>query len=129
LPITYHIGPGSAVVHLALKFDWASRPLYDVVARIPGTTSPDQLVIYGNHHDAWVNGAGPRNGFCRRDTEKAHRGKCLESLSAAWLKRCPGRHPHITDPERSPTPRAPSFRTMGTICGYCYPSASPPLHP
>ncbi len=57
LPITYHIGPGPARVHLALKFDWKVRPLYDVIARIPGARSPDQMVIYGNHHDAWVNGA------------------------------------------------------------------------
>ena len=57
LPITYHVGPGPARAHLALKFDWAVRPLYDVIARVPGARSPDQMVIYGNHHDAWVNGA------------------------------------------------------------------------
>ncbi len=57
LPITYHIGPGPSRVHLALKFDWKVRPLYDVIARIPGARSSDQMVIYGNHHDAWVNGA------------------------------------------------------------------------
>jgi len=57
LPITYHLGPGAARVHLALKFDWGVRPLYDVIARIPGARSRDQMVIYGNHHDAWVNGA------------------------------------------------------------------------
>jgi N-acetylated-alpha-linked acidic dipeptidase len=57
LPITYHIGPGVAPVHLALRFEWQSRPLYDVIATIPGAVWPDQWVIYGNHHDAWVNGA------------------------------------------------------------------------
>ena len=57
LPLTYHVGPGPARVHLALKFDWQSRPLYDVIARIPGADAPDEWVIYGNHHDAWVNGA------------------------------------------------------------------------
>ncbi|HET7565041.1 MAG TPA: M28 family peptidase, partial [Gemmatimonadaceae bacterium] len=57
LPITYHIGPGPAKVHLAVKFDWKVRPLYDVIARIPGSEAPNQWVIYGNHHDAWVNGA------------------------------------------------------------------------
>jgi len=57
LPITYHIGPGTAKVHLALSFEWQSRPLYDVIATIPGAVWPDQWVIYGNHHDAWVNGA------------------------------------------------------------------------
>ncbi len=57
LPITYHIGPGPARVHIALQFDWQVRPLYDVVVRIPGVTYPDQWVLHGNHHDAWVNGA------------------------------------------------------------------------
>ena len=57
LPITYHIGPGSAVVHLALEFDWQTRPVYDVIGRIPGARTPDQWIVYGNHHDAWVNGA------------------------------------------------------------------------
>jgi N-acetylated-alpha-linked acidic dipeptidase len=57
LPITYHVGPGEAKVHLKVAFDWKERPLYDVIARIPGSRSPDQWVIYGNHHDAWVNGA------------------------------------------------------------------------
>ena len=57
LPLTYHVGPGPAMVHLQLDFDWSSRPIYDVIARIPGSVFPDQWVLYGNHHDAWVNGA------------------------------------------------------------------------
>src|SRR6185503_3897260 len=36
---------------------WSTRPLYNVIATIPGSGSKDQWVIYGNHHDAWVNGA------------------------------------------------------------------------
>lgn len=57
LPITYHIGPGAAKVHLALKFNWGLANLYDVIATIPGSEFPDQWVIRGNHLDAWVNGA------------------------------------------------------------------------
>jgi N-acetylated-alpha-linked acidic dipeptidase len=57
LPFTYHIGPGPAKVHIDLDFDWGVRPLYDVIATIPGSTWKDQWVVYGNHHDAWVNGA------------------------------------------------------------------------
>src|SRR6266851_1943603 len=57
LPLTYHIGPGPAVAHLQLDFDWSTRPVYNVIARIPGSDFPDQWVMYGNHHDAWVNGA------------------------------------------------------------------------
>jgi N-acetylated-alpha-linked acidic dipeptidase len=57
LPITYHVGPGPAKVHLKVSFNWDLKPLYDVIARIPGATYPDQWIIRGNHHDAWVNGA------------------------------------------------------------------------
>jgi len=57
LPITYHIGPGAANVRMRLEFDWQVRPLYNVIATIPGAVWPDQWVVLGNHHDAWVNGA------------------------------------------------------------------------
>jgi N-acetylated-alpha-linked acidic dipeptidase len=57
LPITYHIGPGPARVHLKLRFDWKSVRVYDVIARLNGATLPDQWIVRGNHHDAWVNGA------------------------------------------------------------------------
>jgi N-acetylated-alpha-linked acidic dipeptidase len=57
LPLTYHVGPGPAQVHLKLAFDWKIVPARDVIARIPGSTWPDEWVIHGNHYDAWVNGA------------------------------------------------------------------------
>jgi N-acetylated-alpha-linked acidic dipeptidase len=57
LPFTYHIGPGKTTVHLKLAFDWKLTPAYDVVAMIKGSQNPDEWVIRGNHHDAWVNGA------------------------------------------------------------------------
>ena len=57
LPITYRIGPGEATVRLALAFNWTVTPLYNVIARLPGTTLADEWVLRGNHHDAWVNGA------------------------------------------------------------------------
>jgi N-acetylated-alpha-linked acidic dipeptidase len=57
LPFTYHVGPGPARVRMNLRFEWKNRPLYNVVARIPGATRPDEWIIFGNHHDAWVSGA------------------------------------------------------------------------
>jgi N-acetylated-alpha-linked acidic dipeptidase len=57
LPLTYHLGPGPAKVHLKLSFNWDLKPLYNVIARIAGSAYPDEWVIRGNHHDAWVNGA------------------------------------------------------------------------
>jgi N-acetylated-alpha-linked acidic dipeptidase len=57
LPIPYHVGPGAAQVHLKLAFNWDIKPVYDVIAKIPGNVAPDEWIIRGNHHDAWVNGA------------------------------------------------------------------------
>ena len=31
--------------------------MYDVIAKIPGSVAPDEWIVRGNHHDAWVNGA------------------------------------------------------------------------
>ncbi len=57
LPISYHLGPGPATVHLKLDFDWTNKPLRNVIVTIPGAVYKDQWILYGNHHDAWVNGA------------------------------------------------------------------------
>jgi N-acetylated-alpha-linked acidic dipeptidase len=79
LPVTYHLGPGPAKVHLKLAFDWKLAPVYNVIATVAGGSGgtgespqldergridsarayyrPDEWVIRGNHHDAWVNGA------------------------------------------------------------------------
>jgi N-acetylated-alpha-linked acidic dipeptidase len=64
LGLTYHVGPGPAKVHLKVKSNWDIKPVYDVIAKIPGATFPDEWVIRGNHHDAWVNGAeDPTSGM------------------------------------------------------------------
>ena len=57
LPITYHIGPGPAKVHLKLEFDWQLKPAHNLIATLEGDEFPDEWVIRGNHHDAWVHGA------------------------------------------------------------------------
>lgn len=57
LPITYHVGPGNSTVHLKVEFNWDIVSCYDVIAMIKGSQYPDEWVIRGNHHDAWVNGA------------------------------------------------------------------------
>jgi N-acetylated-alpha-linked acidic dipeptidase len=64
LPITYRIGPGPARVHLKLAFDWSLKRVHNVIARLLGATYPDEWVVRGNHHDAWVNGAqDPASGM------------------------------------------------------------------
>lgn len=57
LPFTYHVGPGPAKVHLKVQSNWDIKTLYDVVVKIPGSKYPDEWIVRGNHHDAWVNGA------------------------------------------------------------------------
>lgn len=57
LPITYHVGPGPVRVHLKLEFDWKMVDCHNVIAVMKGSELPDEWVIRGNHHDAWVNGA------------------------------------------------------------------------
>ena len=57
LPITYHIGPGPAKVHMKLQMDYAQRRLINVVGRIGGAVAPDEWVIVGSHRDAWTFGA------------------------------------------------------------------------
>jgi len=57
LPITYRIGPGPAEVHLQLEFNWDLAPAYNVIATLEGSEYPNEWVLRGNHHDAWVHGA------------------------------------------------------------------------
>jgi N-acetylated-alpha-linked acidic dipeptidase len=57
LPLTYHLGPGAARVHLLVKSDWGLKPIYDVIGTIKGADFPDEWVVRGNHHDGWVEGA------------------------------------------------------------------------
>ena len=64
LPIPYHLGPGPARVHLQLEFNWKNEPVYNVIATMKGSQYPDQWILRGNHHDAWVNGANdPLSGM------------------------------------------------------------------
>ncbi|HLW70310.1 MAG TPA: transferrin receptor-like dimerization domain-containing protein [Candidatus Binataceae bacterium] len=57
LPITYHVGPGAAVAHLAIKSDWSIKAIDDVIATMKGAVLPDEWIVRGNHHDGWVFGA------------------------------------------------------------------------
>jgi N-acetylated-alpha-linked acidic dipeptidase len=91
LPLTYKTGPSLAKAHLALAFNWNRDTLYDVVATIPGAVFPDQWVIRGNHHDAWVNGAGdPLSGASPELEEARALGELLKQgwKPARTIKYC-----------------------------------------
>jgi N-acetylated-alpha-linked acidic dipeptidase len=64
-----------------------------VIARVPGATEPDQWIIYGNHHDAWVNGAeDPISGMVALEETARSVGALLKTgwrpartlMFAAW---------------------------------------------
>ena len=57
LAITYHVGPGPALVHLKVTSNWDMKPVNDVIATLHGTDDAGEWVLRGNHYDAWVNGA------------------------------------------------------------------------
>ncbi|MGA7616262.1 MAG: M28 family metallopeptidase [Thermoanaerobaculia bacterium] len=57
LPITYHVGPGPAKVHLKVASNWNTVTIHDVIAKMRGAERPDEWVVRGNHHDGWVFGA------------------------------------------------------------------------
>lgn len=63
LPFSYHVGPGAAAVTMDVQMDEGLKPIYNVFARIPGSSEPDKLVVLGNHRDAWTHGAvDPNSG-------------------------------------------------------------------
>jgi N-acetylated-alpha-linked acidic dipeptidase len=80
LAITYHVGPGPAKVHLKVKSEWGQKTIYDVIGKIQGSTLPDEWVIRGNHHDAWVNGAeDPIAGLIAEMEEARALGELIKS--------------------------------------------------
>ncbi|MES2272051.1 MAG: transferrin receptor-like dimerization domain-containing protein [Pseudomonadota bacterium] len=81
LPITYHLGGSDAVkLHLAVKSDWSLKTVYNVIAKLKGSELPDQWVVRGNHHDAWVFGASdPLSGNVAMLSEAKALGALVKS--------------------------------------------------
>jgi N-acetylated-alpha-linked acidic dipeptidase len=56
-------GPGAAIVRLKVQLDDEIRPVWTVTGTFKGAESPEQVVIAGNHRDAWVfGGVDPSSG-------------------------------------------------------------------
>jgi N-acetylated-alpha-linked acidic dipeptidase len=72
LPFTYHIGPGPVRVKMHLKQDYRYWPIWDVIGRVPGSRYPNQMVVLGNHRDAWVYGAVDPNSGTAAMLETVH---------------------------------------------------------
>lgn len=57
LPVTYHTGPGAAKVSMHIEYDYQTRPVWNLIAKIPGTVEPEKVVLAAGHRDSWVLGA------------------------------------------------------------------------
>jgi N-acetylated-alpha-linked acidic dipeptidase len=82
LPFTYHVGPGPVKVKMHLKQDYQFRTIWDVIGRVRGQISPDELVVAGNHRDAWVYGAVDPNSGTAAMLEAVH--GLGELLKSGW---------------------------------------------
>lgn len=85
LPFAYHVGPGVAAVAMDVQMEEGLRPIYDVIARIPGSVEADRLVILGNHLDSWTHGAVDPNSGTAAMLETA-RGLAA-ALKVGWRPR------------------------------------------
>ena len=56
-------GPGPVTVHMRVRMKEEIRPVWTVTGVFRGRGSPDDVVIVGNHRDAWVyGGVDPSSG-------------------------------------------------------------------
>ena len=63
LPITYRVGGELPIVRMRVRSDDSVRPIWTVTGAIRGREHPDDLVIVGNHRDAWIyGGVDPSSG-------------------------------------------------------------------
>ena len=85
LPFTYHVGPGAVRVHMRLKMNYAYHTIWDVIGTIPGKEFPNELVIGGNHRDAWVYGTVDPSSGTAAMLETVH--GLGELLKTGWRPR------------------------------------------
>ncbi|KAJ2082968.1 Vacuolar protein sorting-associated protein 70 [Coemansia sp. RSA 988] len=55
--VRYWTGPSTLVVNLVNSVEYKIVPVQNVIGRIRGQESPEQVVVIGNHRDAWSAGA------------------------------------------------------------------------
>lgn len=89
LPFTYHLGSdspaGTVTAHMQLQQDYALRTIWDVTGTIPGSEYSNELVVAGNHRDAWVYGAVDPNSGTAAMLESVHGLGAL--LKQGWKPR------------------------------------------
>ena len=82
--VKYNIGPSpdDVVINLYNKQEYVTTPLWNVIGTIKGTI-PDEVVVLGNHRDAWIAGgaADPNSGSASLNEVVRSFG---EALKAGW---------------------------------------------
>ncbi|GEM11297.1 glutamate carboxypeptidase II [Rhodotorula toruloides] len=90
--VEYFTGPGEDEIELVNNVDDKITPIWNTYALIPGHIK-DEVVVIGNHHDAWTFGAGdPNSGTSSMHETVRAFGALLEKgwkplrtiLVAAW---------------------------------------------
>lgn len=94
LPFTYRLTGGDDLrVRVMVKQTRAIMRTANVIATLPGADHPEEKVIFGCHHDAWVCGAqDPTSGTilvleaarCLSDAAKQGRRPARSVVFAAW---------------------------------------------
>jgi N-acetylated-alpha-linked acidic dipeptidase len=82
--VRYNIGPSpeDVVINLCNQQEYIITPLWNVIGVIKGSV-PDEVIILGNHRDAWVaGGAGDPNGGSAALTEIVR--SFGEALKVGW---------------------------------------------
>jgi N-acetylated-alpha-linked acidic dipeptidase len=73
LPFRYHVGgQGNVKVHLVSQQDYQRRTIWDVIGKVKGSEESDDMVVVGNHRDAWVYGAVDPNSGTAAMLEAVH---------------------------------------------------------
>ncbi len=76
LPVTYRLQGSESKVRLMVDMRDSIERIYNVLGSIKGSENPDEVILVGNHRDAWVfGGHDPSSGTA-----------CLMELARAFAK-------------------------------------------
>jgi N-acetylated-alpha-linked acidic dipeptidase len=63
LAVPYRLGGDSPKIHIGIRMDNSVKRITNVIGCIKGSENPEQIVLVGNHRDAWVfGGHDPSSG-------------------------------------------------------------------
>jgi N-acetylated-alpha-linked acidic dipeptidase len=78
----YRAGPGPATVRLRIRMDDSVRSVWTVTGLFRGSDFPDEIIVIGNHRDAWIYGGIDPSGGTAALADLARRFGVL--TQAGW---------------------------------------------